>query len=599
MANYLKHNLNCINLVTVVLIFGLFNSINYSLENSTKSFSATPWSVRMAESEMIRHKNNYGFWGYVTGTVLKSMEGVWRATNNFNYYKYIQSTIDASVTNSGVISFYSPVNYSLDDINEGRILLLMYSETKSNKYKIAADTLRKQLKNQPRTSDGGFWHRNNVAAGAYPHQMWLDGIYMANPFYAEYGKMFNEPADYDDVFTQLSIMEKYARDSITGLLYHGWDESRTQAWANPITGCSPSFWGRAIGWYAMAAIDILDYLPGNYAKRKDAIQIVARLAAALKKYQDPTKGTWYQVVDQVKGNGNWRESSASCMFVYTLAKAVRLNYIDKSYLDVAKKGYTGILEEFITTNTDSTINLTQICSVAGLGLSGGVYRDGSYDYYVNQTTRASNDGKATGPFIMASLEMEKTGAIIPPMNVIAKLNGNNFVTISWNDKSYNAKGFVIYRKISGETDYKEIGKTNKGENTFTDANLSGVKNCSYKLSAYNDLSFSDFSNEASVVITSIEEKDGIDYGFMLHQNFPNPFNPNTIIKYRVAEENHVSLKVYDLLGREVATLVDEIRRPGFYTSQFSISKLDFPSGVYFYKIQSGKYSSTKKMILSK
>jgi unsaturated rhamnogalacturonyl hydrolase len=151
-----------------------------------------------------------------------------------------------------------------------------------------------------------------MKANAYPHQMWLDGIYMANPFYAEYGKLFNEPEDFDDVNTQVTVMEEHARDSVTGLLYHGWDESKTQLWADSITGCSPSFWGRGVGWYAMALVDILDYLPADHPGRPKVIAILQRLAKAIANVQDSVYGTWYQVLDQGTRTGNYRESSASC-----------------------------------------------------------------------------------------------------------------------------------------------------------------------------------------------------------------------------------------------------------------------------------------------
>ena len=346
------------------------------------SYSATPWSVRMVESEMKRRPTHYSNgWGYVDGTFLKGVEELWRTTNDNKYFQYIKNSLDAGFKSDGALNGYDISDHSLDDICEGRVLLLMHKEGYNDtKYQKAIDTLRTQLRIQPKTYDGGFWHRNN-SSGRYPHQMWLDGVYMANPFFAEYGLLFNEPADFDSVLTQITVMEKHARDSQTGLLYHGWDELHTQSWADPVTGCSPSFWGRADGWYAMAVVDILDYLPNDYSKRDTAIAIIQRLAEALKKVQDPASGEWWQVLDKGDSTGNYLESSCSCMFVYVLAKSIRKGYIDNSYWDVVKKGYAGILEEFISVNNDSTINLNQTCLTAGLGFG----RDGTYDYYVNET----------------------------------------------------------------------------------------------------------------------------------------------------------------------------------------------------------------------
>jgi unsaturated rhamnogalacturonyl hydrolase len=233
--------------------------------------------------------------------------------------------------------------------------------------------------------------------------MWLDGLYMASPFLAEFAKTFNEPALFDDVANQIILMEKHARDEKTGLLYHGWDESRQQRWANPETGQSPNFWGRAMGWYAMALVDVLDFLPADHPKRPEVIAILQRLAMAITNFQDAKTGLWYQVLDKGGKEENYLESSASCMFVYALAKAVKKGYIDSNFLNVAKKGYEGILKNFIEVDKDGLVQIHQACSVAGLG--GDPYRDGSYEYYIGEKIRI-NDPKAVGPFILASLELE-------------------------------------------------------------------------------------------------------------------------------------------------------------------------------------------------
>jgi unsaturated rhamnogalacturonyl hydrolase len=233
--------------------------------------------------------------------------------------------------------------------------------------------------------------------------MWLDGVYMASPFLAQFAVTFNEPALLDDVANQIILMERYARDEKTGLLYHGWEESREQRWADPVTGRSPNVWGRGMGWYAMALVDVLDFLPADHPKRADIVAILQRLAEAVTKVQDKKTGVWYQVLDQAGRADNYPEASASCMFVYALAKGTRCGYLARRYRDVADRGYTGILNEFIEVDANSLVNLNRICAVAGLG--GKPYRDGSYDYYVH-TEIVSNDPKGIGPFILASLEME-------------------------------------------------------------------------------------------------------------------------------------------------------------------------------------------------
>lgn len=355
------------------------------------------WSVRMAESIMARQPNGYADWDYVTGAVLKGFEGVWRKTGDQRYFDYIKMTVDSVVNEDGTIDDYKLHENNIDEINEGRMLLFLYSETGEEKYQKAAQLLRSQLANHPRTWEGGFWHKQR-----YPYQMWLDGLYMGSPFYAEYGKVFNQPENFDDVVNQFVLMETHARDSSSGLLYHAWDEKKEQVWADSLTGRSRIFWGRAMGWYAMALVDVLDYLPAEHSGRPELIAILQRLADGVAKVQDDSTGVWWQVVDQPGREGNYLEASASCMFVYALAKGARLGYLDTGYRTVAEKGYQGILKTFVTENADGTISLNQICKSAGLGYG----RDGSYEYYVYQEPKVANDGKGLGPFIAAILEIE-------------------------------------------------------------------------------------------------------------------------------------------------------------------------------------------------
>jgi unsaturated rhamnogalacturonyl hydrolase len=365
-----------------------------------------PLSERLAKTVMTIWKDSLAFkkntpaqWAYEQGVVLKGIEGVWRRTANGDYFNYIKNNIDFFVRKDGSIRTYKLDDYNLDNINEGRMVLMLYNTLNDNtRYYKALNLLKEQLNYQPRTSDSGFWHKKR-----YPNQMWLDGIYMAEPFYAEYAKRFNQPAIFDDVARQFILLNQHARDPKTGLLYHAWDESKRERWANKTTGCSANFWGRAMGWYAMALVDVLDYFPKENPKRDSLINILKQLAVAVTKVQDPATGLWYQVLDKKDAKGNYLESSASSMFVYALAKGVRNGYLDKSYLAVAQKGYKGILKNFISIDSTGQTNLSNVCSVAGLG--GDPYRDGSYDYYVNEPV-VSNDPKGLGACIMAATEME-------------------------------------------------------------------------------------------------------------------------------------------------------------------------------------------------
>ena len=335
-------------------------------------------------------------WSYENGVVLKGIEQLWERTGNGDYLRYMQKQMDFFISEDGSVRGYDLDEYNSDHVTPGRICLTLYAVLGKEKYKKAADLMRSQLKTHPRTKEGGFWHKK-----IYPNQMWLDGLYMVEPFYAEYSQIFKED-NWNDIANQFVWMEKHARDAKTGLLYHGWDESKEQKWANPQTGQSPHFWDRAMGWYAMALVDVLDYFPKTHPRRAELISILQRTAEALVKVQD-TEGVWWQVMDRAGDKGNYREASGSNMFVYALAKGVRLGYLDKKYTAHAERGYAGILKHFITDNADGSVNLEKTVSVSGLG--GKPYRDGSYDYYLSEKTR-QNDLKGVGPFIMASVEME-------------------------------------------------------------------------------------------------------------------------------------------------------------------------------------------------
>jgi unsaturated rhamnogalacturonyl hydrolase len=239
-------------------------------------------------------------WTYEQGVVLLGITQVWKKTGDQKYFDYIKQTLDHYVADDGTIRTYRAEEYNLDNVLLGRMLLLLYRETKAEKYRKAAALVRSQLSKHPRTSEGGFWHKQ-----IYPSQMWLDGLYMAEPFYAEYAATFHEDAAFDDIANQFILVERHTRDEKTGLLYHGWDESKKQRWSDPTTGRSPNFWGRAMGWYGMALVDTLDYFPKTHPKRAELIAILKRLATAVAKYQDQQSGLWYQVVDKAGAKGNY------------------------------------------------------------------------------------------------------------------------------------------------------------------------------------------------------------------------------------------------------------------------------------------------------
>lgn len=368
------------------------------------------WSERMLLSEMHRFPESWMLdfskspkWTYPSAIVLDGAEQLYTKTGKKEYYDYIRGFGEKLIKEDGTILTYELEKYNIDLLNSGNVLLYLYEKEKKEKYLKALQTLRLQITGQPRTNEGSFWHKK-----IYPYQVWLDGLYMGMPFYAHYTKDFSKGNDaakaYDDIIFQFDSVQKNLLDKKTGLLYHAWDESKKEAWADKESGLSPNFWGRAMGWYGMAMVDVLDYLPQNHPGRARLISYIKSFSDAIIKVQDKNSGLWYQVLDKPLENGNYEEATASAMFVYTMIKAVNKGYLPQSYKVYAKKGYHGIIKNLITVDENGVVNLNKCCAVAGLG--GKPYRDGSYEYYVNEKIR-SNDAKGTGPFILASIEFEK------------------------------------------------------------------------------------------------------------------------------------------------------------------------------------------------
>ena len=348
-----------------------------------------PWLMRKSDGAYS--------WSYTHGLVLLGMEQLFKQNGDLAYADYIQAYADHFIDTQGNIDTFSATEFNIDSVNAGKMLFFLYDRTQDERYKIAMAKLREQLEWHPRTHSGGFWHKRK-----YPWQIWLDGLYMAQPFYSRYEKSFgNDPAIFDDIVSQFVVIEQKTRDAKTGLLYHGWDESKLQAWADADTGLSPGFWSRAMGWYAMAIVDTLENLPADHQGNEKLTGILTRMVDALIPYQHES-GLWYQVPDQGDREGNWLEASGSAMFTYAIAKGVRLNVLNDDYAAIARQGYTGLLERIISTDADGTVHVNDICRSAGLG--GMPYRDGSYQYYVS-TDRVSDDAHGIGSFLLAASEM--------------------------------------------------------------------------------------------------------------------------------------------------------------------------------------------------
>ena len=386
--------------------------IGFALVTRIAAGQQNPLSQQLAETVMNTWKDSFAIgnsqakWAYDMGVVLKGFEGLWRNTGDVKYYNYILKQMDFFVKDDGTIKTYKPDEYNIDHINNGKLLLFLYKVTQKEKYLKAATLLREQLRTHPRTHEGGFWHKK-----IYPYQMWLDGLYMGEPFYAEWADLMHEDSAFNDIANQFIYMEKHARDPKTGLLYHAWDESKEEKWANKETGTSPLFWARAMGWYADALVDALDWFPRDHPKRKTLIDILNRLVNAIEKAQFPKSGLWSDILNY-DGPGkekNYFEASASSQFVYAIAKGVRKGYLPATKITIAKKGYDGIVKQFIkvenlpTGQAGGQTNLHGTVKVSGLG--GNPYRDGSFEYYMSEPVIV-NDPKGIGAFLLASNEME-------------------------------------------------------------------------------------------------------------------------------------------------------------------------------------------------
>ncbi|MDD3078136.1 MAG: glycoside hydrolase family 88 protein [Paludibacter sp.] len=374
--------------------------------SAKEPFNYAEWSVKVADSEMKHNPELWTVdflstpkWDYTQGLIAKAMMQMYLTTGDKKYFDYVKTFADYFINDDGEILTYKMSDYNIDKLNGGNFLFDLYTATKDKKYLKAIQTLREQLYTHPRVKEGAFWHKKR-----YEHQVWLDGLYMGTPFYTRYGAIFDQPQIFNDVTNQFYVCDKYTKDPKTGLNYHGWDESHTQKWANPMTGQSPNFWSRSIGWYVMAIVDVLDYLPVNHQDRAFLIKILNRECTVLLKYQDKKTGMWYQVTNMPKKTGNYLESSGTAMFSYAMAKGVHKGYLPEKFMKKAEKAFQGLVKFSTIQNADSTVSITKACSVAGLG--GNPYRDGSYQYYISEPVR-SDDPKVVGPFILAALELSK------------------------------------------------------------------------------------------------------------------------------------------------------------------------------------------------
>ncbi|WP_281635871.1 glycoside hydrolase family 88/105 protein [Flavobacterium marginilacus] len=363
------------------------------------------WSERMAFSIMRAYPEAWQIdnhpapkWDYKIGMILTAYEKLYHKTKNQKYFDYIKDYTDKLINKNGTFQNFDPKDHNIDFINAGKILFNLYDTTKEQKYLTALQTLRRQFEDHPRTLSGGFWHKK-----IYPNQMWLDGLYMGEPFYARYTTAFEGGEKLNDVALQFELLHNHTFDKKTGLYFHAWDESKKMPWADSKTGTAPHIWLRALGWYGMALVDVLDYFPKDHPKHKELVRYLNELAAAVSKYQDKS-GLWYQIPDLGSKKGNYLEASGSSMLVYFLAKGLHKGYLPAKFETAANNGFNGLISQLIKVDKNGEIHITQVCASAGLG--GNPYRDGSFNYYINEKIITDNS-HGLGAFLLAAIELDK------------------------------------------------------------------------------------------------------------------------------------------------------------------------------------------------
>ncbi|MBN1525926.1 MAG: glycoside hydrolase family 88 protein [Spirochaetales bacterium] len=357
-----------------------------------------PITTGLADSFNYDNPLFFSRWDYSFGVVLLSCLRLEKKINSGRYFRKVLDYCTQMIGHDGTINTYNPCEFNIDRINTGKVLFELFGQTGDLRYKNALLVLRSQLKNHPRTQEGIFWHKM-----IYPHQVWLDGLYMGLPFLAEWGLRFDEPEVFDDIISQITCAAPHLCDTKTGLYYHAWDESGGMKWAQLHNNCSPHFWARAMGWFLMALLDVLEILPETHPGRKKIIPIFTAAVDAVASVQDAHSGLWFQVLDFAGREKNYLESSASCMFAYAIARAAKLNILSKEYRSIALKAWQGIVLNFIRRDGEGKLHLTNGCMVAGLG--GLPYRSGSFDYYMSEPV-IEDDEKAVGACILAGCELE-------------------------------------------------------------------------------------------------------------------------------------------------------------------------------------------------
>lgn len=340
-------------------------------------------------------------WNYIDGCMMVSLLELYKTTKDEKYLSFVKEFVDYYVHEDGTILGYDKEKYSTDDVSETRVLFDLYAYTKEEKYLKAIQRVYEQILTHPRTKEGNFWHKK-----IYPNQVWLDGLYMMQPFYTRYETQLNKMQNYRDIVDQFKNVYTLMRDPNTGLYYHGYDSSKTMFWADPKTGLSKNFWLRSLGWFTVAMIDVFEYMDEQmFDERHSIMEMFKETVDSILKFQDPESKMFYQVPNFPGREKNYLETSGSSMIAYAILKGVRLKALPARYQRIGLEIFEGICKTYLTVKNED-LNLGGICLVAGLGPENNLRRDGTYEYYMSEPI-VENDAKGVGPFIMAYTEVKR------------------------------------------------------------------------------------------------------------------------------------------------------------------------------------------------
>ena len=391
-----KHSKLLFSLLILIAIFSFSLQIDteiidqYIEDLMTKSTAEIPvWNIEKAKA------GKKSGWDYIDGCMIMALLEIYNTTNDPKYLNFSDYYEDFRIKDDGSIDGYKKEDWNLDNINGAKNLITLYTLTKKKKYRKAAAKIFQQIVGQPRTSEGNFWHK-----AIYPNQVWLDGLYMALPYYMEYEVLYDKSRNIDDIYQQFFNVYEIMRDKESGLYYHGYDSTKSIFWADKKTGLSQNFWLRSLGWYSMSLLDTLNKASDKGSENWNKLQrIFVELCESMLNYQDES-GMWWQVPNYPKKGKNYLETSGSAIYAYSLLKGYRTGILkDKKYRDAGKKAFEGICDKYLK-NKDGKLSLGGICLVAGLGPENKPNRDGSFDYYMSEQI-VEDDAKGVGPFVLA------------------------------------------------------------------------------------------------------------------------------------------------------------------------------------------------------